>query len=132
MPNLQISGIALIVLPEVKYNKLRLSLGRGRRHGEGQLSCPGLVPGGAGAPCPMVLQRLKGQGLWRWVEGESGLAEEHVDELWPALDAAEPGTDQGLELIQGGGGVVAHPGLHAGPGALSGLAVMQGSLGEQL
>jgi hypothetical protein len=28
-------------------------------------------------------------------EGEPGLAQECVDELWPALDGAEPGADEG-------------------------------------
>ena len=59
-----------------------------------------------------ALQRLKGQGLrWR-IEGQPGLAEERVDEVGPVLDGPEPGADQGLELAEGGGGVVAQAGLH--------------------
>jgi hypothetical protein len=59
------------------------------------------------------LQRLKGQGLW-WlrVEGKAGLAEECVDEVGPALDGPEPGADHGLELVEGGGGVVAQAAFH--------------------
>jgi hypothetical protein len=49
--------------------------------------------------------RLKSQGLWWRVEGQSRLAEERVDEAGPALDGPEPGADYGLELVEGGGGV---------------------------
>ena len=37
--------------------------------------------------------RLKTQGLWRWAEGQSRLAEESVDEFGPSLDLPEPGAD---------------------------------------
>ena len=47
------------------------------------------------------LQRLKGRGLWRrWVEGEAGLAEECVDEVWPSLEAAQPGANHGFQVGQ--------------------------------
>jgi len=59
------------------------------------------------------LRRLKGQGLCRWwVTGEAGLAEEFVDEVGSALDVPEPGADDGLELVEGGGGVVAQAAFH--------------------
>jgi hypothetical protein len=59
------------------------------------------------------LQRLKGQGLGRWwVEGKAGLSEERVDEFGSALDGPEPGPDDGLELVEGGCGVVAQAALH--------------------
>ena len=59
------------------------------------------------------LQGLKGQGLCRWrVEGEAGLAEECVDEVGSALDVPEPGADDGLERVEGGGGVVAQAAFH--------------------
>ena len=62
---------------------------------------------------PVVhLQRLKSQGLWWRVEGQSRLAEESVDEAGPALDGPEPGADYGLELVEGGGGVVAQAAFH--------------------
>jgi hypothetical protein len=55
---------------------------------------------------------LKGQGLWLLrVEGKPGLSEERVDEVGSALDVAEPGADDGLELVEGGGGVVAYDAL---------------------
>jgi hypothetical protein len=51
---------------------------------------------------------LKGRGLrWLRVEGKAGLAEERVDEVGSALDGPEPGADDGFELVEGGGGVVA-------------------------
>jgi hypothetical protein len=43
-------------------------------------------------------------------EGKAGLAEERVDEVGAALDGTEPTADQGLELVEGGGGAVARPG----------------------
>jgi hypothetical protein len=60
------------------------------------------------------LQRLKGQGLRRLrVKGKAGVSEERVDESGSALDGPEPGADDGLELVEGGGGVVAQ-----GPAAM--------------
>ena len=61
---------------------------------------------------PASLQRLKSQGLWWRVEGQSRLAEESVDEAGPTLDGPEPGADYGLELVEGGGGVVAQAAFH--------------------
>jgi hypothetical protein len=58
------------------------------------------------------LQRLKAQGLRRRIEGQSGLSEERVDEVGPALDGPEPAADDGLELVEGGGGVVAQAAFH--------------------
>ena len=59
------------------------------------------------------LQRLKVQGLgWRGFEGESGLAEECVDEVGLALDRPEPAADDGFQLVEGGGGVVAQAAFH--------------------
>jgi hypothetical protein len=55
---------------------------------------------------------LKAKGLWWRVEGEASLAEECVDEVGPSLDGPESAADQGLELAEGGGGVVAQACLH--------------------
>jgi hypothetical protein len=44
----------------------------------------------------ITLQRLKAQGLWRRVEGQSRLAQERVDEVGPSLDLPEPGADDGF------------------------------------
>jgi len=58
-------------------------------------------------------QRLKGQGLRRLrVEGKTGLAEERVDEAGSALDGPEAAADDGRELVEGGGGVVAQAAFH--------------------
>jgi hypothetical protein len=50
--------------------------------------------------------RLKGQGLWRRVAGQPGLAQERVDEVG-ARDGPEPGADDGdgYKLVEGDGGV---------------------------
>ena len=64
---------------------------------------------------PECLQRLKGQGLWLWrrrFEGEAGLAEEGVDEVGSALDGPESAAGQGLELVEGGRGVIAQAAFH--------------------
>lgn len=63
-------------------------------------------------PGDAELQTLKSRGLWWRVEGQSRLAEESVDGAVPALDGSEPGADYGLELVEGGGGVVAQAAFH--------------------
>ncbi len=56
-----------------------------------------------------------------WLEREAGLADEGVDEVGPALDAAEVAADHGLEPVEGGRGVVAEAAPRAcWPGCLCG------------
>ena len=61
---------------------------------------------------PLTEVERPGSLWWLRVEGKAGLSEEGVDEVGSALDVAEPGADDGLELVEGGGGMVAQAAFH--------------------
>ena len=79
------------------------------------------------------LQSPKGQGLrWLGVEGESGLAEEPIDESGLSLDAVQLVAHRGGELGGGAGGEVAQVVLHHGPGAFSRFAIVHAALDRRV